>query len=79
MVRSTGLLSSLDYTWFLWLEDSVDPDSNLIIYQFRIVLFGATSSPFLLNATIREQLSVLETDKYDMKKGSYVDNVYKSD
>ena len=64
-----------DYTRFLWFENPVDPNSNLIIYRFRVVLFGARSSPFLLNATIRKHLSMLENYKYDLKKGLYIDNL----
>ena len=64
-----------NYTRFLWFENPVDPNSNLIIFRFRVVLFGAKSSPFLLNATIRKHLSLIDDDKYDLKRGLYVDNL----
>ena len=63
-----------DYTRFLWFDNPVDPDSNLIIFRFRVVLFGVKSSPFLLNATIRKH-SLVVNDKYDLKKGLYADNL----
>ena len=37
-----------DYTRFLWLSDHTNPESNLIVYRFRAVLFGSVSSPFIL-------------------------------
>ena len=64
-----------NYTRFLWLENPVDPKSNMIIFRFRVVLFGAKSSPFLLNATIRKHLSISGNDKYDLKRGLYIDNL----
>ena len=47
----------------------------MIIFRFRVVLFGAKSSPFLLNATIRKHLSLVANGKYDLKEGLYVDNL----
>ena len=64
-----------NYTRFLWFENPVDPNSNLIIFRFRAVLFGAKISPFLLNATTRKHLSISDNDKYDLKRGLYVDNL----
>ena len=41
-----------DYTRFLWLSTPSDPHSELVIYCFKTVLFGSTSSPFMLSATL---------------------------
>ncbi|XP_068201704.1 uncharacterized protein [Palaemon carinicauda] len=66
---------------FLWLQDPTDPNSELIIYRFRVVLFGATCSPFLLNATIKSHLAAVRkdtscTEMVDMmRRGLYVDNL----
>ena len=67
-----------NFTRFLWLEDPKNPNSKLITYRFRVVLFGAKSSPFLLNATIRKHLS-LSKDQYHMKNWLYVDNLLYTD
>ncbi|XP_068232011.1 uncharacterized protein [Palaemon carinicauda] len=70
-----------NYTRFLRLQDPTDPNSELIIYRFRVVLFGATSSPFLLNATIKSHLAAVRkdtscTEMVDMmNRGLYVDNL----
>ena len=74
-------LNSLDrdVTRFLWLRDinqPVDSKSNLEAYRFCRVLFGATPSPFLLNATIQYHLS--QKDNWvarDLMENMYMDNV----
>ena len=47
-----------DYTRFLWSENPTDPVSPLRSLRFKSVLFGATSSPFLLQATIDHHLNL---------------------
>ena len=63
------------FTRFLWLENPLDPNSRIIVYQFRVVLFGATCSPFLLNATIKKHLSMVKDETEHIHKGLYVDNL----
>ncbi|XP_069171604.1 uncharacterized protein [Procambarus clarkii] len=41
-----------DFTQFLWVKDPQDPNSNVITYRFASVLFGVTSSPFILQDTM---------------------------
>ena len=41
-----------DFTRFLWPKNPLDPNSEIITYRFRVVLFGATCSQFLLNITV---------------------------
>ena len=41
-----------DWTRLIWLSDPHDPDSEFIAYGFRVVLFGAVCSPFMLNAAL---------------------------
>lgn len=35
---------------FLWVKDTTSPDPEIDVYRFNRVVFGANSSPFLLNA-----------------------------
>ena len=43
---------------FLWFENfNSESDAKSIVYRFLRVLFGVTSSPFLLHGTIRHHLS----------------------
>ena len=74
-------LNSLDRdaTRFLWLKDinqPVDSKSNLEAYRFCRVLFGATPSPFLLNATIQYHLSQKNNwVARDLMENMFMDNV----
>ena len=68
-----------DATRFLWLSDPSDPSSPLQTYRFKSVLFGATCSPFILNATLLKhlQLSSSNTTRI-MARDLYVDNIISS-
>ena len=46
-----------DWTRFLWLTNLLDPESEFQTYRFKVVLFGAVCSPFMLNATLHYHLS----------------------
>ncbi|XP_064098140.1 uncharacterized protein LOC135209373 [Macrobrachium nipponense] len=41
-----------DFVRFLWFRDPQNPEAGLDTYRFASVLFGSTSSPFLLMATL---------------------------
>ena len=65
-----------DYTRFLWLSDTSNPNSELITYCFQAVLFGATSSPFILNAVLHHHLQQYQTTVADdITQNLYVDNI----
>ena len=68
-----------DATRFLWLKDINKPATdtdNLRAYRFQRVLFGATSSPFLLIATIQYHLMKANTwIATDLINSMYMDNV----
>ena len=42
---------------FLWFKNINDPRSTIVIYRFIRVVFGLTSSPFLLNVTLQHCFS----------------------
>ncbi|XP_002735894.1 uncharacterized protein LOC100369374 [Saccoglossus kowalevskii] len=65
-----------EFTKFFWLKDPSDPHGEMDIYRFKVVLFGSTSSPFMLNAVIKTHLESQEcTISKDLKSNIYVDNV----
>ena len=45
-----------DFIRFLWFINPHDPKSTIVTYRFKSVLFNATSSPFLLQATLETLL-----------------------
>ena len=65
-----------DFTRFFWLTDPTDPSSKFCVYRFKVVPFGATSSPFMLNATLQYHLkSYTSVVSQDMQNNLYVDNI----
>lgn len=69
-----------DMTRFLWLSNPSDPTSTLCAYRFKAVLFGATCSPFILNATILKHLELNKPDEIVsiIERNLYVDNIISS-
>ena len=68
--------ADIDYTRFLWLSDITKPTGELATYRFKVVPFGTTSSPFMLNATLDLHLSKFSSPvASDMKANLYVDNL----
>ena len=42
---------------FLWADNlliSTNPNINIIIYWFALMVFGVSSNPYLLNSTIQD-------------------------
>lgn len=69
-----------DVTRFFWLSDPANPKSSLTTYRFKVVLFGATCSPFILNAVIQKHLDLHSTDPaaHVIARDLYVDNIISS-
>ena len=65
-----------DFTRFLWLSDPTNLERKFEVYRFKTVLFGSTSSPFMLNATshchLRNHNSPIAKD---IKDNVHVDNI----
>lgn len=67
-----------DYTRFLWPGDPQDENSPLDTYRFKSVLFGASSSPFLLQMTLEHHLEQQKENKEEVnsiKNSLYMDNI----
>ncbi|VDI38544.1 Hypothetical predicted protein [Mytilus galloprovincialis] len=68
-----------DVTRFYWLENPMDTESRLITYRFKVVLFGATCSPFMLSATLMKHFrDNPSTTSTELQRNVYVDNVLTS-
>jgi len=65
-----------DFTRFLWLSDPSNTNSPFVTFRFKVVLFGATCSPFMLSATLTYHLMQSNTNvSQDLLCNLYVDNV----
>ena len=61
-----------DYVRFLWSDDTTSLPKT---YRFKSVLFGSTSSPFLLQATLQRHFEICQTPmEQKLSKPFYVDN-----
>lgn len=68
--------SDQDSARFLWISDLANPSGDLLIYRFKVVPFGTSSSPFMLNATLDLHLKKFSSPvAEDMKANFYVDNL----
>ena len=56
----------LNYLRFLWVKDISQQDSDLQVFRFTHVAFGLSSSPFLLNATVRHHLEKCRASNPDI-------------
>ena len=68
-----------DFLRFLWYDDvTKERDAKMIIFRFLRVVFGVTSSPFLLNGTIRHHLNkYAEQEKTFVEK--FLEDLYVDD
>ena len=68
-----------DVLRFLWVDDVTKAEPELRVYRFTRVAFGVSSSPFLLNATVKYHLErFLNSDEATMKRllqPTYVDDI----
>ncbi|XP_063418257.1 uncharacterized protein LOC134701045 [Mytilus trossulus] len=65
-----------DVTRFFWFDTPTDPSTPLSTYRFKSVLFGATSSPFILNSVLQKHLRENRCEYTDtLKNDLYVDNI----
>lgn len=68
--------SDQDSTRFLWVSDISNPSGTLTTYRFKVVPFGTSSSPFMLNATLDLHLKKFPSSvAKDMKYNLYVNNL----
>ena len=62
-----------NYTCFFVRDNWSDPKSPISIWRFKSVLFGATSSPFLLNCSISD---IIQKNDFDHHMEVFVDNLF---
>ena len=73
-------LEDRDLLRFLFPEDPLNPLSVIKVYRFKVVIFGANCSPFLLAAVLTKHIQTFEAEfsdklfKDSLQRGLYVDN-----
>ena len=68
-----------DVTRFFWFNNPTDATGQLVNYRFKSVLFGATCSPFILNAVLMKHLKESASTLTErLTKYLYVDNIISS-
>ena len=71
--------SDRDALRFLWTDDATKDQPIITAYRFTRVVFGVSSSPFLLNGTVRHHLEQnIECNDDLVRKlirSAYVDNI----
>ncbi|MCG8621284.1 MAG: hypothetical protein MJE68_04665, partial [Proteobacteria bacterium] len=64
---------------FLWVEDVTSDNPEIVTLRFAHVVFGVSSSPFLLNATIKHHLEKCASSHprlvSDILRSIYVDDI----
>ena len=72
-----------DYLRFLWVNDPFEENPSIRLMRFTRVVFEVTSSPFILNATIRHHLNQYAMIQPDIVKellrSLYVDDIMRLD
>ena len=51
---------------FLWVDDATKSEPEVQIFRFTRVVFGVSSSPFLLNATIDHHLKLFSSSDLEL-------------
>lgn len=61
---------------FLWVVDPFAEPPEVVTFRFNRVVFGVSSSPFLLNATVKHHVETYRSvDPYKFLSSIYVDDV----
>ena len=72
-LRMVLKMSDRNYTCFFARDNWFDPESPISVWRFKSVLFGATSSPFLLNCTVAD---ILVSNEFGYLLEVFVDNLF---
>ena len=64
---------------FLWFDDPFSEEPNIIVLRLARVAFGLSSSPFLLNATLKHHIMMYESEDREFLQSLYVDDIISGD
>ena len=63
---------------FLWIRDIEEPNPKVTVYRFTRVAFGVSSSPFLLNATLKHHIETYQESDPEFTR-KFLSSVYVDD
>ncbi|MCG8626064.1 MAG: hypothetical protein MJE68_29215, partial [Proteobacteria bacterium] len=63
---------------FLWISEVDTPDPKVVVYRFTRVAFGVSSSPFLLNATLKHHIETYQDSDPEFAR-KFLSSVYVDD
>ena len=72
-LRMVLKLSDRNFTCFFSRDNITDPNSPISVWRFKSVLFGASSSPFMLNCTVAD---ILRSNQFPFNLEVFVDNLF---
>ena len=72
-LRMTLNMGDRNFTCFLARDKWNDPQSPISVWRFKSVLFGATSSPFMLNMSVAD---ILAQNSFSHDLEVFVDNIF---
>ena len=67
-----------DFLRFFWFDNPCDPFSKIVTYHYLRVVFGLTSLPFILNATVRHHLNKFSENESEFVK-KFLEDLYVDD
>ncbi|XP_028411127.1 uncharacterized protein LOC114533731 [Dendronephthya gigantea] len=70
--------SDRDALRFLWVDDVHSPNPKIILFRFTRVVFGVSSSPFLLNATVKHHIEQYREDDPSFVE-TFLNSIYVDD
>ena len=70
--------SDKDVLRFLWVDDVTSEEPTIVVKRFNRVVFGVTSSPFLLNGTVRHHVTSYESEDPQFVK-EFLSSLYVED
>ena len=72
-LRMVLKVSDRNFICFFMRKDINDPNSPIELWRFKSVLFGASSSPFILNCTVA---NILSSNEFSHNLEVFVDNLF---
>lgn len=78
LINVSVAVKDRDVLRFLWFDDVKKKSPEVVVLRFTRVIFGSSSSPFLLNATVKHHMERYEEDDPEVVK-TFLRSIYVDD